>query len=44
MKAKIKYLLTNKITRSFDMVLLGEINNSNLYRFKNIEHVLCVTF
>ena len=34
MKAKIKYLLTNKITRSFDMVLLGEINNSNRYIIK----------
>ena len=27
-------LITNKITRSFNMVLLGEINNSNRYIIK----------
>ena len=27
-------LITNKITRSFNMVLLGEINNSNQYIIK----------
>ena len=27
-------LITNKITRSFKMVLLGEINNSNRYIIK----------
>ena len=27
-------LITNKITRSFDMVLLGETNNSNRYSIK----------